>query len=323
MSTEEAAIRVEGLHKSYKTVKAVDGLSFQVEAGEIFGMVGPNGSGKTTTIECIEGLRKPDEGVISVLGLDPVKDIYELRERSGIQLQAANLPRRMRVGEALELFGSFYRQPREWRPLMEGLGLADKERVYFSQLSGGQQQRLFVALALINKPEVVFLDELTTGLDPRARHKIWDLVREIREQGTTIFLTTHYMDEAERLCDRVGIIDQGRMIALDTPAQLVNRLGMATRITFRVNGRSRLGDKNGGECDQATAFDPTQVGVLEGVQRVEKEGDQVTVYGQGAQLIGAVVNTLETGGVAFNNLQTEQADLEDVFLSLTGREIDY
>ena len=319
MSSEQAAIQVKGLRKSYKTVKAVDGLSFQVEAGEIFGMVGPNGSGKTTTIECIEGLRKPDEGVISVLGLDPVKDIYELRERTGIQLQAANLPRRMRVGEALELFGSFYRQPREWRPLMEGLGLVDKERVYFSQLSGGQQQRLFVALALINQPEVVFLDELTTGLDPRARHKIWDLVREIREQGTTIFLTTHYMDEAERLCDRVGIIDQGRMIALDTPAQLVSSLGMATRITFQVNGRSRLGDGR----DRAAVFDPTRVGVLEGVQRVEKEGDQVTVYGQGAQLIGAVVNTLETGGVAFHSLQTEQADLEDVFLSLTGREIVY
>lgn len=319
MSSEQAAIQVKGLRKSYKTVKAVDGLSFQVEAGEIFGMVGPNGSGKTTTIECIEGLRKPDEGVISVLGLDPVKDIYELRERTGIQLQAANLPRRMRVGEALELFGSFYRQPREWRPLMEGLGLVDKERVYFSQLSGGQQQRLFVALALINQPEVVFLDELTTGLDPRARHKIWDLVREIREQGTTIFLTTHYMDEAERLCDRVGIIDQGRMIALDTPAQLVSSLGMATRITFQVNGRSRLGDGR----DRTAVFDPTRVGVLEGVQRVEKEGDQVTVYGQGAQLIGAVVNTLETGGVVFHSLQTEQADLEDVFLSLTGREIVY
>ena len=319
MSINQAAIRVEGLRKIYKLVTAVDGISFQVEPGEIFGMVGPNGSGKTTTIECIEGLRKPDQGVISVLGLDPVKDIYELRERTGIQLQAANLPRRMRVGEALDLFASFYRQPREWRPLMEGLGLADKERVYFSQLSGGQQQRLFVALALINQPEVVFLDELTTGLDPRARHKIWDLVREIREQGTTIFLTTHYMDEAERLCDRVGIIDQGRMIALDTPAQLVSSLGMATRITFQVNGRSRLGDGHG----RAAVFDPAWVGVLEGVQRVEKEGDQVTVYGQGAQLIGAVVNTLETGGVAFHSLQTEQADLEDVFLSLTGREIDY
>jgi len=322
MSTEQAAIRVEGLRKSYKTVKAVDGLSFQVERGEIFGMVGPNGSGKTTTIECIEGLRQPDEGQISVLGLDPVKDIYALRERTGVQLQAANLPRRMRVGEALELFASFYRQPRDPRPLMEGLGLADKERVYFSQLSGGQQQRLFVALAMINQPEVVFLDELTTGLDPRARHKIWDLVREMQEQGTTIFLTTHYMDEAERLCDRVGIIDQGHMIAMDTPLQLVKRLGMATRITFQINGHSRLGKKNGGGQVSNTDFDPKKVSVLEGVQKVEREGDQVNVYGQGEQLIGAVVNTLETRGVAFHNLRTEQANLEDVFLSITGREIE-
>jgi len=322
MSADQAAISVNGLRKSYKSVRAVDGISFQVEAGEIFGMVGPNGSGKTTTIECIEGLRQPDEGQISVLGLDPVKDIYALRERTGVQLQAANLPRRMRVGEALEMFASFYRQPQDWRPLMEGLGLADKERVYFSQLSGGQQQRLFVALAMINQPEVVFLDELTTGLDPRARHKIWDLVREMREQGTTIFLTTHYMDEAERLCDRVGIIDQGRMIAMDTPQQLVKRLGMATRITFQINGHSRLGKKNGGGQVSNTDFDPKKVGVLEGVQKVEREGDQVNVYGQGEQLIGAVVNTLETGGVAFHNLRTEQANLEDVFLSITGREIE-
>jgi ABC-2 type transport system ATP-binding protein len=322
MSENQVAISVDGLHKSYKSVKAVDGLSFQVEAGEIFGMVGPNGSGKTTTIECIEGLRKPDEGQISVLGLDPVKDIYELRERTGIQLQAANLPRRMRVGEALDTFASFYRQPRDWRPLMEDLGLGDKERVYFSQLSGGQQQRLFVALALINQPEVVFLDELTTGLDPRARHKIWDLVREMREQGTTIFLTTHYMDEAERLCDRVGIIDQGQMIALDTPAQLVNRLGMATRITFQVNGKSRPRGKNGHERGYTARFDAAQMGVLDGVQRVEKEGDLVTIFGQGTQLIGAVVNSLEAEGVQFQNLRTEQANLEDVFLALTGREVE-
>jgi len=322
MRPDQTAISVDGLRKSYKSVMAVDGLSFQVETGEIFGMVGPNGSGKTTTIECIEGLRHPDEGQISVLGLDPLKDIYALRERTGVQLQAANLPRRMRVGEALEMFASFYRQPRDPRPLMEGLGLADKERVYFSQLSGGQQQRLFVALAMINQPEVVFLDELTTGLDPRARHKIWDLVREMREQGTTIFLTTHYMDEAERLCDRVGIIDQGRMIAMDTPQQLVKGLGMATRITFQINGHSRLGKKNGGGQVSNTDFDPKKVSVLEGVQKVEREGDQVNVYGQGEQLIGAVVNTLETRGVAFHNLRTEQANLEDVFLSITGREIE-
>ncbi|MGB7095184.1 MAG: ABC transporter ATP-binding protein [Anaerolineales bacterium] len=322
MSQDQKAIVVNGLRKSYEPVIAVDGVSFQVEAGEIFGMVGPNGSGKTTTIECIEGLRQPDEGEISVLGLDPNKDVYELRERTGIQLQAANLPRRMRVEEALDLFTSFYRQTRDWRPLMAGLGLEDKRRAYFSQLSGGQKQRLFVALALVNQPEVVFLDELTTGLDPRARHTIWDLVREIREQGTTIFLTTHYMDEAERLCDRVAILDHGRMIALDTPAQLVNRLGMATRITFQVNGGRTVKRNNGGARDSTAVFDAAQVGVLDGVQRVEKEGDQVTVYGQGAQLIGAVINTLEAGGVQIHNLRTEQADLEDVFLALTGREVE-
>lgn len=321
MQKNQVVIDVEALRKSYQSVKAVNGLTLQVEAGEIFGMVGPNGSGKTTTIECIEGLRRPDEGRISVLGLDPLKDIYELRERTGIQLQSANLPRRMRVGEALDMFASFYRNPRDWRSLMQALGLADKERVYFSQLSGGQQQRLFVALALINQPEVVFLDELTTGLDPQARQKIWGLVREIREQGSTIFLTTHYMDEAERLCDRVGIIDQGIMIALDTPAQLVKQLGMETRIHFELNGHPQSWQRTGDKQAPVAVFDPIKVGVIEGVQKVEVQGDQVTVYGRGAQLIGSVVNALDAAGVAFQNLQTQQANLEDVFLSLTGREI--
>jgi ABC-2 type transport system ATP-binding protein len=321
MGANQTAISVAGLRKRYQDVIAVDGVYFKVEKGEIFGMVGPNGSGKTTTIECIEGLRQPDEGKISVLGLDPEKDFYKLRGKIGIQLQASELPRRMRVGEALHLFASFYRQPRDWRQLMERLGLADKERVYFSQLSGGQQQRVFVALALINTPEVVFLDELTTGLDPQARHKIWELVREIRDQGATVFLTTHYMDEAERLCDRVGIIDQGRIIALDTPHQLVQRLGMATRISFRVNGGARHGN-NRYRKDIPTSFDAAKVGVLEGVQRVEQQGDQVILYGKGAQLIGAVVNTLEREGITFDNLRSDTANLEDVFLALTGRQIE-
>lgn len=320
MSSDRMAINVEGLRKSYGNVTAVDGLSFQVEEGEIFGLVGPNGSGKTTTIECIEGLRKPDEGRVRVLGMDPNQDIYALRERTGVQLQTASLPRRMRVGEALDLFTSFYRQPVNWRPLMERLGLADKERVYFNQLSGGQQQRLFVALALINQPEVVFLDELTTGLDPGARHKIWGLVRHIRDQGTTIFLTTHYMDEAERLCNRVGILDQGRLIALDTPAQLVSKLGVGTRITFQLNGRAIYGN-NGGDQEITGEFDSRMLGVIDGVQKVHKEGDQVTVYGQGEKIISTVVDTLESAGVAFHNLRTSQANLEDVFLSLTGHEI--
>ena len=322
MEKDRNVISVSGLRKTYDSVVAVDDVSFDVPAGEIFGMVGPNGSGKTTTIECIEGLRRPDEGKVSVLGLDPWQDTYQLRERTGIQLQSSSLPRRMRVGEAMELFAAFYRHTRDWQPLLEGLGLGDKHRAYFSQLSGGQQQRLFVALALINQPEVVFLDELTTGLDPRARHAIWDLVREIRDQGTTVFLTTHFMDEAEKLCDRVAILDQGRIIALDTPDHLVSQLGMATRIAFQLNGRSRSTPDNGHNGSPGKSFNPALIGVIDGVQRVEQDADQVVVYGQGDGLVGSVIMSLETAGVQIYNLRTEQANLEDVFLALTGRKIE-
>jgi ABC-2 type transport system ATP-binding protein len=318
MRQDQDVISVDGLRKQYGSVVAVDEVSFKVHAGEIFGMVGPNGSGKTTTIECIEGLRRPDEGAAQVLGLNPWEDTRELRERTGIQLQSANLPRRMRVEEALDLFASFYSQSCDWNHLLEDLGLGDKRKAYFSQLSGGQQQRLFVALALINNPEIVFLDELTTGLDPRARRAIWDLIGDIRERGTTVFLTTHYMDEAEHLCDRVAILDHGRIIALDTPARLVNQLGMATRITFSLNGRNLVSaNKTNGK-----SFNPTRIGALDGVQRVELHGDKVTVYGQGGSLIGAVVSSLESECVPFRDLRTEEADLEDVFLALTGRDID-
>ena len=317
MVKEQEVIRVEGLHKNYGQVKAVDGISFQVKAGEIFGMVGPNGSGKTTSIECIEGLRRPDEGAVEVLGLNPWDETRELRERTGIQLQSANLPRRIRVEEAMDLFASFYSASCDWRRLLEELGLGDKRKANFSQLSGGQQQRLFVALALINNPEIVFLDELTTGLDPRARHAIWNLIREIRERGTTVYLTTHYMEEAEHLCDRVAILDYGRIIALDTPAQLVKVLGMATRITFSLNGHtveSELGRK---------PFNLARIGVIDGVQRVDQDGDEITVFGRGEGILGAVVYALETDRVPYQNLRTEQADLEDVFLALTGREVHH
>jgi ABC-2 type transport system ATP-binding protein len=322
MIQNQNVISVTGLRKTYASVVAVDGLSFNVSAGEIFGMVGPNGSGKTTTIECIEGLRRPDEGAVSVLGLDPWQDSYQLRERTGVQLQSCSLPRRMRVGEAMDLFASFYQHTRDWRPLLEGLGLGDKRRTYFHQLSGGQQQRLFVALALINQPEVVFLDELTTGLDPRARQAILDLVRDIREQGATIFLTTHYMDEAQRLCDRVAILDLGRIIALDTPDRLVSQLGMASRISFQLNGRQPSTSDNGHNGLPDQSFNPALIGAIDGVQRVEQEDDRVVVYGQGDGLLGSVIMTLESAGVSIYNLHTEQANLEDVFLALTGREIE-
>ena len=309
MLQEQDVITVEGLCKCYGSVKAVDSVTFQVRKNEIFGMVGPNGSGKTTTIECIEGLRHPDEGRLIVLGLDPNSDIYELRERTGVQLQSSNLPNRMRVEEALNLFSSFYRRAADWRPLLEELDLADKRRALYSQLSGGQKQRLFVALALINRPEIVFLDELTTGLDPQARHATWDLVREIQGRGATVFLTTHYMEEAERLCNRVAILDHGQIIALDTPENLVGQLGMGTRIIFQVNKQDNA------------AFQPARIGAIDGVRRVEQQGEEVVVYGHGDGLISAVILALETARLPVYNLRTEQANLEDAFLALTGHAI--
>jgi ABC-2 type transport system ATP-binding protein len=318
---EQYVIRVEGLFKKYGSITAVDGISFQVSQGEIFGMVGPNGSGKTTTIECIEGLRRPEEGFLQVLGLNPQRDARLLRKRTGIQLQSSSLPNRMRVEEALDLFASFYQRSRDWSVLLEELGLADKRRATFSQLSGGQKQRLFLALALINQPELVFLDELTTGLDPQARHATWDLVHDIRRQGATIFLTTHFMDEAEQLCDRVAILDHGHIIALDSPEKLVNRLGMANRISFRLNGSIHAEPVRMFDRSSDSGFFPARIGAIDGVQRVEQDGDQVMVYGQGDGWVGEVVMLLQTDHIPFSNLRTEQADLEDVFLALTGRAI--
>ena len=318
---EQDVIIVEGLRKHYGNVKAVDDVSFHVQMGEIFGMVGPNGSGKTTTIECIEGLRIPDEGSLRVMGLDPQREVYELRERTGVQLQSSNLPNRMRVEEAMDLFASLYRQPADWHPLLNELGLTDKRRAFYSQLSGGQKQRLFVALALINRPEILFLDELTTGLDPQARRATWDLVREIQARGTTIFLTTHFMEEAERLCDRVAILDHGQIVALDTPQNLVNRLGVSRRIVFQVNGQSQAISRNERNRVDSTVFNPALIGVIDGVQRIEQQGDEVVVYVQGEGLISTVIQALEAARVPFHNLRSEQANLEDAFLALTGRDM--
>ena len=221
--TSQPVIHVDAIRKTYGQTVAVDDVSFDVQAGEIFGLIGPNGAGKTTTMECVEGLRTPDRGAISVLGLDPVRHVYALQERIGVQLQEAQLQKRIKVREAVDLWASLYRKPVDGDRLLEQLGLSDKRNAWFMTLSGGQKQRLFIALALINDPEVVFLDELTTGLDPQARRAIWDLVRGIRERGKTVFLTTHLMEEAERLCDRVAIIDHGRIVDIGTPAELVRR----------------------------------------------------------------------------------------------------
>jgi ABC-2 type transport system ATP-binding protein len=300
-----AAITVDGLRKAYGDVLAVDSIAFEAREGEIFGMVGPNGAGKTTTIECIEGLRNPDGGTVCVLGMNPQQGSYALRERIGVQLQESALPPRLKVWEVLDLFAALYQRAVDWRPLLEQLGLAEKRNAAFSKLSGGQKQRLFIALALLNDPELIFLDELTTGLDPQARRAMWDLVRSIRQQGKTVFLTTHYMEEAERLCDRVVIIDHGKIVALDTPEALIRSLGMEKRLVFTL------------PPGQATP----SLASLPQVSRVEHAGERLTVYGHGERFVSAVVYALEDGGVPFLDLRTEQPNLEDVFLALTGREM--
>ena len=295
------AISVDSLRKAYGSLVAVDGLSFEVRTNEIFGMVGPNGAGKTTTVECLEGLRHPDGGRLSILGLDPKHRGQELRERVGIQLQQSALPDDIRVGEALDLFASFYKKSVDWKPLLETLGLAEKKNGAFSKLSGGQRQRLFIALALINDPELVFLDELTTGLDPHARRMMWDRVRSIRDQGKTVFLTTHYMEEAEALCDRVLVIDRGRIVALDSPDNLIRNLGEGTRIVFTAD----------------EDFDPGPLESTAGVLKVEKAGAKITVTGTGDRLVVLVINVLDAQGVRFRDLRQERPDLEEVFLALT------
>jgi ABC-2 type transport system ATP-binding protein len=300
-----AVIKVERLRKVYGSTVAVEEVSLEVYEGEIFGMVGPNGAGKTTTTECIEGLRDPDAGNVEVLAMNPQRDGYALRHRIGVQLQTSALQERLKVWEALDLFASFYPRAVDWEKLLEQLGLAEKRHAPFAKLSGGQKQRLFVALALVNDPELVFLDELTTGLDPQARHAIWDLVRGIRDKGKTVFLTTHFMEEAERLCDRVAIMDHGKIVALDTPQNLIRHLDAENRLIFTIDGK----------------LEAQQLLRVQGVTRVEPDNGQFVVYGRGDQLVGDVVHALTSNGLRLRTLRTEEPTLEDVFLSLTGRKM--
>ena len=298
-----SVVEVRELRKAYGPIVAVDDISFSVAENEVFGLVGPNGAGKTTTIECLEGLRDRDAGKVSVLGLDPGAAGTDLRRRIGVQLQESSLFDRIRVQEALDLFASFYPQPIDWRPLIAQLGLGERLKAPFVKLSGGQKQRLFIALALVNDPELVFLDELSTGLDPQARRTMWDLVRSLRDRGKTVFLSTHFMEEAERLCDRVAILDHGKIVALDTPENLIGGLGVETRVVFTAED----------------TIDPRQLESLANVTRVEASGDRVIVHGQGDRLVSAVVRAVEDHGWRFRDLRSEQPTLEDVFLALTGR----
>ena len=294
-------VAVEHLRKAYGAVTAVEDISFTVEEGEIFGLLGPNGAGKTTTVECLQGLRKADGGTLRVLGLDPGTQGRELRGRVGSQLQESALPDRIRVWEALDLFASLTPRAADWRVLMEQWGLAGKGRASFASLSGGQRQRLFVALALVNEPLVVFLDEMTTGLDPAARRVAWDLVEAIRARGTTVVLVTHFMDEAERLCDRLAIVDEGRVVATGSPQALIDLHAPQVLVRF------------------STAIpDVDFLFRVPGVETVERRGEQVEVAGTGA-VLALVASALVEHRIVPTDLRAERATLEDVFLRLTAR----
>ncbi len=299
-------IQVSAVRKTYGATIAVDEVSFEVVAGEIFGLIGPNGAGKTTTMECIEGLRRPDRGTISVLGLDPSRDRYALQNRIGVQLQQAQLQKRIKVWEAVDLWASLYGKPAtDGKRLLEKLGLTEKRNTWFMDLSGGQKQRLFIALALINDPEVVFLDELTTGLDPQARRAIWDLVHDIRERGKTVFLTTHLMEEAERLCDRVAILEHGRIIDIGTPRQLVDRHCPERTVVLATDAPNAV------ELFRA----------VPGVEAVTPVGTHFTIRGRGDDLVTAVIHCLSENRMRVTDFRTTVPNLEDVFLKLTGHSI--
>jgi ABC-2 type transport system ATP-binding protein len=299
-----AVIDVSNLRKSYGEQEAVRDVSFSVEPGEIFGILGPNGAGKTTTVECLAGLRHHDGGRIRVLGLDPERDRNQLRQVVGIQLQESQLPANIQVDEALELHSSFYRDPADWRALRDALGLGAKRHTRFGKLSGGQQQRLSIALALVGNPRIAILDELTTGLDPAARRETWDLIESIRERGVTIVLVTHFMQEAEHLCDRVAVIDAGRIVALDTPAGLVTRVNAEQRLRFYASP----------ELDDRLLID------LPEVTAVTQHGRQVLVTGTG-DVLAAVMSVLALAGVVAEQLRIEQTGLDEAFIALTGQGI--
>jgi ABC-2 type transport system ATP-binding protein len=301
----ETVIECDHLRKRYRSTVAVDDVSFTVRRGEIFGILGPNGAGKTTTVECLSGLRTPDSGRLRVLGMDPRRDRQALRLRVGVQLQESQLQDKLRLGEALELFSSFYPRPADWRVLAEELGLTGKLDTPFAKLSGGQKQRLSIALALVGDPEVAVLDELTTGLDPQARRDTWELIEQVRARGVTIVLVTHFMEEAERLCDRIAVIDSGRTVAIDTPAGLVARVEAEQRVRFRPSVPMR---------DELLTDLPE-------VTSVTWHGPTVVVTGTG-NLLHAVTSVLARNQIVALELRVEQASLDDAFVALTGRTIE-
>ncbi|WP_030191771.1 ABC transporter ATP-binding protein [Streptomyces violaceorubidus] len=295
-----SVIEVTDLRKSYGGRPVVDGVSFTVEEGEIFGVLGPNGAGKTTTVECVGGLRVPDAGRVRVTGLDPVADHRRVAEVLGAQLQRSELQPKLTVREALELYAAFYPRPADWRPLAERLDLAPMLDTRFARLSGGQKQRLFVALALVGAPRVVVLDELTTGLDPRARRETWQLIEDIRAGGVTVLLVTHFMEEAQRLCDRIAVIDRGRVAALDTPAGLIRRSAGATVISFTPSA----------------PLDEADLRALPQLASVDLKDARVTLSGTD-ETVNAVITLLARTRVTAHQLRVTDTTLDDAFLDLT------
>jgi len=298
------ALVVEHLRKTYPGTVAVDDISFTVEEGEIFGILGPNGAGKTTTVECAIGLRTPDSGTIRVMGFDPQVDRAQVHAIVGAQLQTSALQPRLRVGEILDLYRSFYRDPADAGELLDALGLREKRSAFYKSLSGGQKQRLSLALALVGRPKIAILDEMTTGLDPQARRDTWELIEGVRDRGVTVVLVTHYMDEAERLCDRVALVDEGRIVALGTPAALAEQAGGGKRVRFVPS----------------QPFDDRLLTELPEVISLERQGHHVLVNGAG-DLVNTVILTLAGAGVTANEVEVQSATLEDAFVKLTGRRL--
>jgi ABC-2 type transport system ATP-binding protein len=309
-ATSTPSLRVSGLRKAYGDVVAVDGLDLHVDAGECFGLLGPNGAGKTTTIEICEGLTVPDAGDVEVLGRHWNRDEHELRERLGIQLQETQLAEKLTVEETVRLFRSFYARGRDVGEVIDVVQLAEKRSSRVGKLSGGQKQRLALACAIVGDPELLFLDEPTTGLDPQSRRQLWDLIVELRASGRSVVLTTHYMDEAERLCDRVAIVDHGHVIALGTPRQLIASLGAEHVVEFTVAG-GRAGTLTAGELQ-----------ALDGVCAAREHGGRWTLeVVELARAVPALLAELSRRGLTLGELATHSATLEDVFVSLTGRQL--
>jgi ABC-2 type transport system ATP-binding protein len=300
----DPVIRVSGLQKRYGETRAVDGVSFQVAAGTVFGLLGPNGAGKTTTVEVLEGLRTPDAGEVRILGLDAVADADALKARIGVSLQTAALYPKLTVVEVLDLFRSFYGRGRSTEELVGLMDLGEKRTTRTANLSGGQRQRLSVALALVNDPELVFLDEPTTGMDPAARRALWDIILALKAEGRTVLLTTHYLEEAEVLCDRVAIMDHGRILEEGTVEELVGRHFQERAVRF----------------DAVDGLADAELGAMAGVSSVKREDGEVILYTRDvAATIGAVLEACEALGAEPKNLAVRRATLEDVFLDLTGR----